>query len=142
MQRAVSGTLNSVDEVLAQLDAIKETLQSSTADMALYADANSIQRRISEVRDRLNGNDTRRRFSDPGLMSVRSRLSYASYNPNTTAYGPTQTQREALAIARDSYGEIGPALTRLIDVEYQALKRALDAAGVPWTPGRGVLTPN
>ena len=142
MQRAVSGTLNSVDEVLAQLGAIKEILQSSTADMTLYADANSIQQRVNEVRDRLNGNDTRRRFSDPGLMSVRSRLSYASYNPNTTAYGPTQTQREALAIARESYGEIGPALTRLIDVEYQALKRALDAAGVPWTPGRGVLTPN
>ena len=142
MQRAVSGTLNSVDEVLAQLDAIKETLQSSTADMALYADANSIQQQINEVRDRLNGNDTRRRFSDPGLMSVRGRLSYASYNPNTTAYGPTQTQREALAIARESYGETGSALTRLIDGEYQALKRALDAAGVPWTPGRGVLTPN
>ena len=64
---------------------------------------------------------------------------------NTTMAGrerPTQTQREALAIARDNYAEIGPALTGLIDGEYQALKRTLDAAGVPWTPGRGVLTPN
>ena len=142
MRRAVSGTLNSIDEVLEELDAIKETLQSSTADMALYAQANSIQQRIIQVRDRLTTNETRDKFIDPGLMSVRDRLSYASYDPNGNAHGPTQTQRETFAIARDAYAEIGPALTALIDSEYQALKRALDAAGVPWTPGRGVMTPN
>jgi len=142
MQRAVSGTIRSIDEVLPQLDAIKEALQSSTADMVLYAQANSIQQRINQARDRLSGNDTRRGFSDPGLMSVRSRLQYASYDPNGNAYGPTQTQTETFAIARDAYAEIGTALTQLIDGEYQSLLRALDAAGVPWTPGRGVIQPN
>ena len=142
MRRAVGGTLNSIDDVLDELDAIKETLQSSTADMALYAEANSIQQRITDIRDRLTTNETRDKFIDPGLMSVRDRLNYASYDPNRNAHGPTQTQRETFAIARDSYAEIGPALTRLIDGEYQALLRALDAAGVPWTPGRGVITPN
>ena len=142
VQRAVSGTIRSIDEVLPQLDAIKEALQSSTADMGLYAQANSIQQRINQARDRLSGNDTRRGFSDPGLMSVRSRLQYASYNPNGNAYGPTQTQTETFAIARDAYAEIGTALAQLIDGEYQSLLRALDAAGVPWTPGRGVMQPN
>ena len=37
MRRAVGGTLSSIDEIQAQLGAIKETLQNSTADMALYA---------------------------------------------------------------------------------------------------------
>jgi photosystem II stability/assembly factor-like uncharacterized protein len=142
MRRAVSGTLRSIDEVLPQLDAIKVSLASSTADMTLYAQANSIQQRIQQVRDRLSGNDTRGRFSDRGVMSVRNRLQYAFYDPNGNAYGPTQTQTEALAIARDSYAEIGPALSNLIDGEYRGLLRALDAAGVPWSPGRGVLTPN
>ena len=142
MQRAVSGTLNSIDEVRAQLDAIKETLANSTADMILYDRANSIQQRISEIRDRLTTNETRDKFSDSGLMSVRDRLAYAIYDHNRNAYGPTQTQRETFAIAQSSYAEIGPALTALIDGEYQSLKRALDDAGVPWTPGRGVLTPN
>ncbi|MCH8335515.1 MAG: glycosyl hydrolase [Proteobacteria bacterium] len=142
MQRAVSGTLSSIDEVLTQLDAIKETLQNSTADMAFYAQANSLQQRISQVRDRLRGNETRGSFSDPGLMPVRDRLRYASYDANGNAYGPTRTQRDSFAIAGDAYAEIGPMLTALIENEYQALKRALDAAGVPWTPGRGVLRPN
>ena len=110
--------------------------------MALYAQANSIEQRVEQVRDRLRGNDTRGGFSDPGLLSVRARLRYAAYDPNRNAYGPTQTQRETFAIARDTYAEIGPLLTRLIDGDYQALLRALDAAAVPWTPGRGVLQPN
>lgn len=142
MQRAVSGTLSSIDEVLTQLDAIKETLQNSTADMALYAQANSLQQRINQVRDRLRGNETRGGFSDPGLMPVRDRLRYASYDPNGNAYGPTQTQRESFAIAGDAYAEIAPMLTALIEEEYQAFLRELDAAGVPWTPGRGVIQPN
>ena len=142
MQRAISGTVNSIDEALAQLDAIKATLQNSTADMSLYARANSIQQRTKQLRDRLSGNETRDRFSDPGLMSVSERLSYARYARTTNAYGPTQTQRETVAIAREVYDEVGAALTALLDGEYGALKRDLDAAGVPWTPGRGVLTPN
>ncbi len=142
MQRAVSGTLRSIDEVVAQLGAIRETMQNSTADMALYAQANSIAQRLDQLRDRLRGDDTRGGFSDPGLLSVRDRLRYASYDPNRNAYGPTQTQRETFAIARDAYAEIGPRLTQLIDGEYQALLQALDEAGVPWTPGRGVLLPN
>lgn len=142
MQRAVSGNVNSIDEVLEELGAIMETIQSSTGDMALYDRANSIRQRLIQLRVRLAGDQTRDRFGDPGLMSVRARLDYASYDPNRNAHGPTQTQRETLAIARETYAEIGPALTALIEQDYEALKRALDDAGVPWTPGRGVLTPN
>jgi hypothetical protein len=142
MQRAVSGTVNSIDEVLAQLDAIQQTLQNSTANMSLYDRANSIRQRLMQQRDLLSGNETRDRFSDPGLMSVTDRLSYARYARTTNAYGPTQTQRDTFAIARETYDEIGAALTALIDGEYASLKRDLDAAGVPWTPGRGVLRPN
>jgi hypothetical protein len=36
------------------------------------------------------------------------------------------------------YDEVAAELTRLVDEEYAALKQALDAAKVPWTPGRGV----
>ena len=75
-------------------------------------------------------------------MPVTARLSHAAYNPNTAAYGPTDTQRDSLRFAGDVYSEVGDELTRLIDTEYQALLRALDTAGVPWTPGRGVLLPN
>ena len=72
-------------------------------------------------------------------MTVR--LRHAAYDPNRTAYGPTATQRESLTIAQDVFSQVSDTLTRLVDVEYEALKEAVEAAGVPWTPGRGVLRP-
>ena len=142
MRRAVSGTRKSIDEVLEQLGAIKEMLKNSTANMDLYAQANLLEKKIVAERDHLSGNQTQGEFAVNRPVPVTARLSSAAYNPNTSAYGPTETQRESLDIAQSEYGEIGVELTQLIDRDYQALLNALDAAGVPWTPGRGVLTPN
>jgi hypothetical protein len=142
MRRAASGTIKSVDEVLLQLDAIKEALQNATADMNLYDSANSIQQQLKQQRILLAGDDTRSSFGAPGAVPVTGRLAHAAYNPNANAYGPTQTQSNSLQIAQTVYAEISTELTRLIDQEYSQLRGALDAAGVPWTPGRGVLTPN
>ena len=142
MRRAVSGTRKSIDEVLEQLGAIKEMLKNSTANMDLYAQANLLEKKIVAERDHLSGNQTQGEFAVNRPVPVTARLSSAAYNPNTSAYGPTETQRESLEIAQSEYGEIGVELTQLIDRDYQALLNALDAAGVPWTPGRGVLTPN
>jgi hypothetical protein len=142
MRRAVNGTRKSIDEVLQQLGAIEETLQNSTADMALYAQANSLQKNIIGQRDRLSGNEVQGEYAVNRPMPVTARLSHVAYGPNTSAYGPTDTQRESLRIAQDLYASISTELTRLIDREYRGLLDSLDAAGVPWTPGRGVLTPN
>lgn len=142
IRRAVNGTLESIDEVLTALGAIEEVLQNSTADMSLYAQANSLGKRITAQRDRISGNRTSGEYSVNRPMPITSRLSHAAYNPNTTAHGPTATQRQSLSIAQDEFADVGSQLTQLIDQEYQALLRSLDTASVPWTPGRGVILPN
>ncbi len=136
--RAVAGTVNTIDEVVAELDAIKNVLQRSTAEMSLYDRANGIKQRAQQQRDRLAGNSTRSSFGAPGPMSVNARLRHAAYNPHANAYGPTDTQQQSLTIARDVYTDVGAQLAQLIDVEYRSLKDALDSAAVPWTPGRSV----
>ncbi len=142
MRRAVSGTRKSIDEVLEQLGAIKEMLKNSTANMDLYAQVNLLEKKIVAERDHLSGNQTQGEFAVNRPVPVTARLSSAAYNPNTSAYGPTETQRESLEIAQSEYGEIGVELTQLVDRDYETILNALDAAGVPWTPGRGVLKPN
>jgi len=142
MNRAVEGTMKSVDGILEELDTIKESIVSASADMALYDRANDLRKRIVAQRDRIAGNRTRGDYAVNRPMPVTARLSHASYDPNASAYGPTATQRMSLDIAEREYSDVGAALTRLVDSEYQALKDALDRAGVPWTPGRGVLLPN
>jgi len=136
--RASTGTVESIDEVVAELDAVKQTLERSTDDGSFYEIANSIQQRIKAARDRLANNELRAQYNDIGEMTLEARLWHARFSPTTQAYGPTPAQRESYRIARELYREVVATLTTLVDEEYAGLKQAMDAAGVPWTPGRGV----
>jgi hypothetical protein len=136
--RAASGSVLAVDAVIAELDAVKTTLDRSMTDGSLYELANSIQKRIEAARDKLAGNEARGFYNDPAIMTVQARLFHARFNPSRGAYGPTSTQQDSLRSARALYDETVAELTRLVDVEYAGLKDAMDTARVPWTPGRGV----
>ena len=136
--RAMDGTLASVDAVTAELDAVKVTLERATTDGSLYALAHSIQQNVRAQRDRLAGNEQRNIYNDWDEVTVQMRLWHARFSPEASAHGPTPAQQESLRIARKVYDEVVAELTRLVDEEYAGLKQAMDAARVPWTPGRGI----
>ncbi len=138
LYRAGDGTLNAIDGVSGELDAIKATLSRSTADPALYEIADSIQERLLAQRDRISADNTRNIFKDWTEMSLGDRMMHARFDPSSGAYGPTPSQRESYRIAKALYDDAVLKLARLVDVEYAGLKQALDQTGVPWTPGRGV----
>jgi photosystem II stability/assembly factor-like uncharacterized protein len=142
LNRSVAGAISVIDETVKAIEAIKNTLLRSTADADLYEEANSIEQRMRRLRDRLTGNRERVWMGDPGPMSIDHRLGVAGEGARTTAYGPTETQAGNMEIAEEEFAEVGRALDQLIDQEYRALKQKLDAAGVPWTPGRGVPAAN
>lgn len=138
LMRASGGTVKAIDEISVDLDAVKEVLARSTADASLYEIANSIKQRITIQRDRLSGNEARDNFKDLGEVPLRDRIMHARFRLEQNAYGPTPEQRESLQIGRALYDDVYQQLTQIIDVEYAGLKEALDAARVPWSPGRGV----
>ena len=138
LSRANQGTIKTIDAIVAELGAAKEVLDSSTADPSLYEIANSIQQRVQAERDRLTNNESRDAFKELDEMTVQARLFHAGFVSNANAYGPTPSQRDSLRIARDLYDDVSRQLSNLVDVEYAGLKVALDAAGVPWSPGRGI----
>ena len=55
-----------------------------------------------------------------------------------STYGPTPTHERMMEIAEAEFEAVKTALRRMGDTELPALRRSLDEAGVPWTPGRGV----
>ena len=77
-------------------------------------------------------------FKDWTGMSLEDRLWHARFAPSMSAYGPTPSQRQSYAIGKRLYDDVVQVLDSLVDTEYEGLKEALDRAGVPWTPGRGV----
>ncbi len=136
--RASDGTVKAIEEISVELDVVKEVLQQFRADASLYEIANSIKQRVTIQRERLRGNETRQNYKDLDEVPLSERIHHARFISGTSAYGPTPEQRESLQIGRDMYDDVRQQLTELIDVEYAGLKDAMDAARVPWTPGRGV----
>jgi photosystem II stability/assembly factor-like uncharacterized protein len=138
LRRAVGGSVSAIDELLIALTAIKEATMNSTANASLYTEANSLAQRAQALRIRLAGNLAREYMGDTGPVPIALRVGAANSGSRSTAYGPTPTHRRSLEIATEEFQEVGRALDRLIDTEFRELRNKLDAAGVPWTPGRGV----
>jgi len=133
--RAMDGTSASIDHVSAELGAAQDALSRSTAEPSLYATAVSLKQRLLAQQDRLNGNDTRDIFHDWEEVPVSGRLWHARFSPGSNVHGPTKAQRESFRIAQAQFEDVKSELDA-IAAEYRALKRAMDEAGVPWTPGR------
>ena len=110
----------------------------SRGEGSFFEIADSIRKRISVQRDLLADNEIQDAYNDPQVMTVSSRAFHARFAPMSNAYGPTPEQRESLTVARRTYDEVVAELDSIINEEYAALKSALDAAKVPWTPGRGI----
>ena len=59
-----------------------------------------------------------------------------------STYGPAAMHEQSLEIAERNFVEIKSALDRMFNTDLPALRNAMDDAGVPWTPGRGVPARN
>ncbi|MEO1319385.1 MAG: glycosyl hydrolase, partial [Pseudomonadota bacterium] len=135
LMSAADGSGQSITRLHEELGAAKMTLKRATTDGSLYATAVALQDRLLDQKERLMSHPTRDIYHAWEEMSVYMRLWHARFAPTSTVYGPTPAQRESYRIARAQYDDIVAELQR-IDRDYAALKSAMDAAKVPWTPGR------
>ncbi len=139
LQRQVRGAAVLVQTGGERLDAIKVALMRTPAEVdALYATAVDLEQRLEQLHERLQGNRRRSRLNEPQPLGLRSRLSRIDHGTARAHFGPGAMYREQLGIVRDQFAVLRTELARVVEQELPALEAELDAAGVPWTPGRGV----
>ena len=137
LRRRVRGAGSAIDETKKSLEAIREALMRSTVDgTELDVETRAIERRLLDLEQRLGGNERRDRMGDPGPVPIARRLQVALAGSRVSTYGPTTTHVESVEIAEEELAELGRELDRLLGQDLPALERKLEAAGVPWTPGR------
>jgi hypothetical protein len=138
LNRQVTGAESAVSELLVETRAIKETLLRSSAPQALRERARTMELELLALQQTLEGNPVRALYGDPGPVSISARLNAAVMGTFRSTYGPTPTHSEAVDIAQAEFSGVESSLTRIVEMEMPALRKELDEAGVPWTPGRGV----
>jgi hypothetical protein len=116
----------------------RATVQPGTLDREVEA----LKQKLYEVDSKLAGNRSRRAMGEPIVPTISTRLRVAGRTDGQTDYGPTTMHRRAFEIAVEEFAAVEPELRRLLEVDLPALEAKMEAAGVPWTPGRALPSPN
>ncbi len=137
LQRGVTAADEAMELTFKSVEELERALARSTVDPGtLDTELEALKQKLYELDQALSGNRSIGALGHPQAPTVSRRLRVASMGGSMSDYGPTATHRRAYEIARQEFGEIEVGLRQLIDVDLPALEAKMEAAGVPWSPGR------
>ena len=141
LRRQIVAAEAEVRQARESLRYMRATLvRTPKADPALYARVDSVDAAFAGLSSRLFGDPARWQLNESGTSSIGGQVAYAMSNWETRQM-PTATQRRALETATAEFAILSGDLKALVAGDLARLKAALDAAGAPWTPGRGAAPP-
>ena len=135
LYRAVSGAINSANEVHTGLTAIRKALQDTPSAQSLTASVDSIEKRSNEILRALRGDAALAARSESVPTSINDRVTNIMEGERFAIAAPTQTHQDAYLIAADEFAQQLTSLRTLIQ-DFAQLQKNMEAAGAPWTPGR------
>lgn len=137
LQRGVSAASHAAGLAFDRIDNLEKALaRSQTEPGGLDSELEALKQRLYELDEALSGNRSRSSMGEPRVPTVTGRMRVASMTDGRSDYGPTAAHRLAFETATREFLEIAAGLRMLIDVDLPALEAKMEAAGVPWTPGR------
>ena len=140
LQRAAVATDRAARETSERLELLRRAVRAAPGlDAAPYeARVTAFGERLFEIGRVLSRDRTaldRAEFAPPSVMQRIGRIVGAQFRATSA---PTTTQRESYAVASRQLAEMSEALKVLVEEDLAALEAELEAAGVPWTPGRPI----
>jgi hypothetical protein len=137
LQRAVSGAVETANQLKTRLGQIKRALhETPAAEAKLSDDAASIERRTNEILRALRGDIALRQRQEILPPSIVERVGTIVSDQRMSTSAPTQTQRDHYSAAAQEFEQTLSQLRALIEGDLSKLEKAMEAAGAPWTPGR------
>jgi len=96
----------------------------------------SVTRALAGLELRLSGDPARQALNESDAPSISDRVGQVMSGHGETRQTPTATQRRDVEIATAAFEALTRDLKALVEGDLARLKADLEAAGVPWTPGR------
>jgi photosystem II stability/assembly factor-like uncharacterized protein len=135
LQRAMMGAGAAAEDALKNLRFIKKALLDTPgADPKLAEKARAIETRVQAEFVVLYGDAAKTRRSEPAAPSLMDRVSV----PLESTGPVTITAKKGYEIAANGFEKLLEDMRQTIEIDLKKLQSDLEAAGAPWTPGRGV----
>ncbi len=140
LQRAAVAVDRAARETSERLALLRRAVRATPRlDAAPYETRiTAFEARLFDIRRVLSRDRTaldRAEFAPPSVMQRVSRIVGAQFRATSA---PTTTQHDSYAVASAQLAEMSEALRALVEADLAALEAELEAAGVPWTPGRPI----
>ncbi|KPK08560.1 MAG: glycosyl hydrolase [Gemmatimonas sp. SG8_28] len=129
LQRVIVGTSDAAEAAAERLAALKTLVEVwPGADPALRSEVRTLELRIMDLREQLDGDPTRPRRSEPGMPGLSDRLRTVMGHWSTTME-PTTTHRQQFDIVADEFAAVYAALEQLVERDLPALEQRIEATG-------------
>ena len=135
LQKAFNGSQELANNCKTRITAIRRALVDAPTDLKLLDEAVKLDRRITAIQRALRGDETLRGLESGAPSSISSRVNSAAAGVRGLTANPTGTQRLNYQIAFDELSE-EMAKLKVVEADLKKFEQQLDAAGVPFTPGR------
>ena len=137
LQRAVLGTLRSLDEARERLDYLaRARFLTPAAQEAIDQQILALRETLADLRAELAGDPVLRRHQEPTPPSILDRVQRIVDGHWTATSAPTGTHRASYRVAREEFAEVYQRIKRAIEIDLRKIEDSLEDAGAPWTPGR------
>lgn len=140
LQRAALAVDRAARETAGRLDLVRRAVRAAPGLNAAAYETRiaAFEARLFDLRRVLSRDRTaldRAEFAPPSILDRIGRIARTGF---TGASAPTATHRASRTVASDQLAGVSEALRTLVEDELAALEAELEAAGVPWTPGRPI----
>jgi photosystem II stability/assembly factor-like uncharacterized protein len=135
LQRAMKGARAASREARRRLKFIKKALSDTPrADPRWGDEARVLEKRLLDIEMKIYGDPILYNRNEPRSPSLMDRVG-AQVDATT---GITDTMKRNYEIAAVEFEKLLEELRQVIETDLKKLEEKLEAAGAPWTPGRGV----
>ena len=139
LQRAVLGAVEVAGETDNRLRHIMAAIDATpTATPDLAGRARELDSELADIEEELLGDKTVRSRNEPVSPSIVQRINRVVEAHWSSTSAATATHQRTYEIAAEAFVPVLERLRQLVEVDLAELDRELEAAGAPWTPGRGV----
>jgi chromosome segregation ATPase len=135
LQRAFTGALEQANNMKTRTTAMRRAIADSAADIKLLDEAVRFDRRVTESLRALRGNESLRGLESGAPSTIQSRVNSAAAGARSLTGAPTGTQQMNYTVANDELNAEAAKL-RALEGDLRRFEQQLEAAGVPYTPGR------
>ena len=139
LSRIVDGAGNMMGEMSNKMRHIEKAVYSiASPTPALLEDVKKINDELKAIRKEFYGDNIASKLDKGQKFTAANRIGWLTYEMWNSSSAPTNTQKEALKLAKRDFEPILAKIKKLYKQDIKQLEEKLDAAGAPYTPGRDI----